>query len=277
MVKYPVKITLYILLLNLFCLTGCDDFQDFFTSAELDKRLAEKDSFKYLGPSPRNGTALYLKDQNDYSFIVVTDTHIKDGNAWGLEKIADVIKNNNKIEFVVILGDITDYGSAQDVNKFIEISDLFNIPCYPVIGNHDILFNNWKNWKNLIGSTNYHIEGNGINLFILDSANSFFGKQQLDWLERKIKSSGGNNFVFTHSNFFVTSINQRSSDAKERARIISMLRNKCDIVFSGHIHERYIKSAGNVKYITIEDYKDNKVYCLVAVKNSVVSYKFEKL
>jgi len=277
MVKHSVKFIFFILTLNLFCLIGCDNgFLDFLTSTDLDKRLAEKNNFKYLGS--RGGTTLSLKNQNDYSFIVITDTHIKDGNAWGLEKIADVVKNNNKIEFVVVLGDITDYGAAQDVNKFIEISDIFNVPCYPVIGNHDILLNNWKNWKDLIGSTNYHIAGNGINLFILDSANSFFGKQQMDWLESRIKNSSGNNFVFTHSNFFVNGINlQQSSDAKERARIISILKNKCNIAFSGHAHERYINSAGNVQYITIEDYKSEKVFCIVTVKDSVVSYKFGKM
>ena len=273
MVKYPVKITLYILLLNLFCLTGCGDFQDFLTSTDLDKRLAEKDNFKYLGS--RGGTTLSLKNENDYSFIVFTDTHIEDGNAWGLEKIADIIQNNKQIEFAVILGDITNNGSEKDIKKFIEISDLFKVPCYPVIGNHDILFNSWKNWRDLIGSTNYQITGNGINLLILDSANSFFGKQQLDWLESKIKSSKGNTFVFTHCNFFVNGINlQQSSDAKERARVISILKNKCDIAFSGHSHERYINSAGNVQYITVEDYKDKTAYCIVTVKNSVVTYIF---
>jgi predicted phosphodiesterase len=276
MVKHSAKIIFFILLLNLFCLTGCDNFWDFLTSTDLDKRLEEKNNFKYLGS--RGGTTLSLKNQNDYSFIVITDTHIEDGNAWGLEKIANLIKNNDKIEFVVVLGDITDCGSSQDVNKFIEISNLFNVPCYPVIGNHDILLNNWKNWKDLIGSTNYHIAGNGINLFILDSANSFFGKQQIDWLESKIKNSSGNNFVFTHSNFFVNGINlQQVSDAQERARIVSILKNRCNIAFSGHSHERYINSAGNVQYITIEDYKSKKAYCIVTVKNSVVTYTFGKL
>ncbi len=131
MVKYTVKILLFILLLNLFCLTGCnDDFSDFFTSAELDKRLAEKDNFKYLGSRKR--TSLSLKNENDYSFIVLTDTHIEDGNAFGLEKIIDVIHDNSQIEFAVILGDITNYGAAKDVKKFIEISETFKCPCFPV-------------------------------------------------------------------------------------------------------------------------------------------------
>jgi len=277
MVKHSVKITLYILLLNLFCLTGCNDnFWDVLTSTDLDVRLAEKDNFKYLGS--RGGTTLSLKNENDYSFIVLSDTHIENGNAFGLEKIADVIQNNKQIEFAVVLGDISNTGSAQDIKIFIEISDLFKVPCYPVIGNHDILFNSWKNWKDLIGSTNYQITGNGINLFILDSANSFYGKQQLDWLESKIKNSKGKNFVFTHCNLFVDGINiQQFSDNKERARIISILKNKCDIMFTGHAHELYIKSAGNVQYISVEDYRDKKAYCIVTVKNSVVTYKFEKM
>jgi len=277
MVKHSAKIILFILFLIIFCFTECNnDFLGFFTSSDLDERLAAKDNFNYL--EPRGWTTLSLKDENDYSFIVFTDTHIEDGNAQEMEKIADVIRNNG-LEFAVVLGDITQYGSAQDINKFIEIAELFNVPCYPVIGNHDVYFNNWHNWRDLIGSTSYKIAGNGITLFILDSANSFFGRQQLDWLENNIKTVKGKVFVFTHATFFVNgpADMQQLSDTRERAKIISILRNKCDMVFMGHSHERYINSAGNVKYITIEDYKSKKVYCIVTVKNSVVTYKFGKI
>jgi len=277
MVKHSAKIFLYFLFLNAFCFTGCDfDLMGLFAANDLDERLAVKDNFKYL--APREWKTLSVKDKSNYSFIVFTDTHIEDGNAWGLEKIADVIKNE-KIDFAVVLGDITQYGDERDIKKFIEIADSFEVPCYPVIGNHDIYFNNWTNWKNLIGSTNYKIEGNGINLFILDTANSFFGRQQLNWLESNIKSSNGKKFVFTHCSFFIDSMTdiQQLTDTRERARIISMLNDKCDIVFTGHLHKRYIKEAGNVKYIAIEDYKSKKAFCIVTVKNSVVSYRFDKL
>jgi len=280
MVKLFFKFTLYVFLLSVFCITDCNnDFMGTFTSSDLDERLAAKDNFNYLGA--RGGTALALKDKNDYSFIVFADTHIEDGNAWELEKLADFIRQNKidkKIEFAVILGDITQSGSAQDINKFIEIADSFGIPCYPVIGNHDIYFNNWTVWKELIGSTNYKIKGDGINLFILDTANSFLGNQQLTWLENEIKSTNGKVFVFTHCSFFVKgpSDMQQLTDTRERARVISMLKNKCDVVFMGHAHKRYINEAGNVKYLAIEDYKDQKAYCLVTVKGSVVSCNFEK-
>jgi len=266
-----------VFLFNILCFTGCDfDLLGLFTSTDLDERLTEKDNFTYL--APRGGTELIVPDKNNYSFIVFTDTHIEDGDAWGLEKIAGVIKDE-QIDFIVILGDITQKGDEGDIKKFIEIADTFGVPCYPVIGNHDIYFNNWTNWKNLIGSTNYKITGNGFNLYILDTANSFFGKQQLDWLESKIKSSNGKNFVFTHCTFFVNgpADMQQLMDTRERAKIISILQNKCDMVLMGHGHRRHINEAGNVKYIALEDFKSKKNYCIVTVKNSAVSYKFKNL
>jgi predicted phosphodiesterase len=277
MVKHSAKIILLIIILNVFYLSGCKDFFDFFATNDLDERLDVKDNLTYL--NSKGWTTLSLADENDYSFIVFTDTHIENGSASGLDKMAEFIQNNTQIKFAVVTGDITHYGAEKDIKKFLEMADLFNVPCYPVIGNHDVLRNNWKNWKTLIGSTNYKITGNGINLFILDSANSFLGKKQLDWLESGIKNSTGRNFVFTHVNLFADGpIDvQQFSDTKERARIVSILKNKCYFVFSGHAHRRFINETGNVKYISIEDYNTNKAYCIVTVKGSDVTYTFGKL
>jgi len=276
MVKTNSKIFFLFLLSGLFCfLSACNvDFLGFFYSNDLDERLAERDNFRYLSGEQRS---LSLGDE--YSFIVLTDTHIEDGNAFGLEAFADVIAANSKIKFVVFLGDITQYGSQKDINKFIEVSKTFNVPCYPVIGNHDVYFGNWHVWKDLIGSTRYKIDGGGTTLFILDSANAFFGMEQLDWLQRELKNTLGRVFVFTHSNLFVNDLPdiQQLSDMKERARITSMLKNKCEIMFMGHSHERRINEAGNVRYVNIEDFHGTKVYCLVSVTGEGVTYTFNKL
>jgi len=276
MVKTYLKIFFLFLLSGLFCfLSSCNvDFLGFFYSSDLDERLAERDNFIFLSDGQRS-----LSFGDEYSFIVLTDTHIEDGDAFGFEALADVIAGNSEIKFVALLGDITQYGSERDINRFIDISDTFNIPCYPVIGNHDIYFNNWPVWKDLIGSTRYRINGGGTTLFILDSANAFFGMEQLNWLQKELKNTSGRVFVFTHSNLFVDDPFhiQQSSDIKERARITSILRDKCEIMFMGHSHERRYNEAGNVKYVNIEDFRETKVYCLVSVTNSGVSYTFEKL
>jgi len=275
MVKPSLKIFLPLLISIFFIISGCNiDFLGAIISTDLDERLAERDNFKFLTGSNRAPSF-----GQEYSFIVLTDTHIEDGNAWGLEELADIIADNSKIKFVVVLGDITQYGGMQDLEKFIEIARSFPIPCYPVIGNHDIYFGNWTVWNDRIGSTNYTIRGDGTTLFILDTANSLFGKQQLDRLETEIKETQGRIFVFTHSPLFVKGPVdiQQITDTNERARIISILRNKCDIMFTGHSHKRVINEAGNVRYINIEDFKSTKVYCLVSVTASDVTYTFEEL
>jgi 3',5'-cyclic AMP phosphodiesterase CpdA len=277
-----VKDFLKVFILSLLLFIGCNiDFFGFVISSDLDDRLAEKNSLKFL--VDKGWTTLSLPDE--YSFIVVTDTHIEDGRTWGLEKLSAVINSHNttagntQIEFVVITGDITQYGSEQDIKKFIEIADsLEGIPCYPVIGNHDVYFDNWHNWRDNIGSTRYRIDGGKATLFILDSANAFFGKEQLDWLERELKKYSGNVFVFTHYPPFVEGpVTMSMTDLREQARIVSMLKDKCKIMFTGHSHIRYFYETGNVRYVTIEDFRSNSTYCIVTVKGSSITYELKKL
>jgi len=277
MVKYLSNTILFLVIAGIFCLLNCCnvDLLGFFSANDLDERLKERNNFKFINEN--GGAALTL--YSDYSFIVLADPHIENGNAWGLERLSDVIKANTDIKFVVILGDITQYGSEKDINTFIKIAELLTVPCYPVIGNHDVYFDNWSIWKEKIGSTSYKINAGNTTLFIIDSANSFFGQTQLDWLEREIKSTSGHVFVFTHSSLFVTgpADMQQITDTKERARIVSILRNKCDIMFMGHLHKRLYNEAGNVKYVTVEDFKSAKTYCLVSVTSTGVTYNFKNL
>ena len=275
MVKHSFIIFLTALLLCLMFLTGCNvDLFGLFGSSDLDNRLKERNSFKFLAEGERN-----LSLGVEYSFIVLTDTHIEDGNAWGLEKLKDVIEADSNIKFAVITGDITQYGTAQDVQKFIDIARSLNVPCYPVIGNHDIYFGNWPNWKDRIGSTSYRINADAATLFILDSANAYFGRDQLDWLEREMRTAAGRVFVFSHANIFVESLVdiQQFTDTKERARLVSILRNRAGFMFMGHVHRQTLNEAGNVQYISIEDYRDKRVYCVVSVRQNGIDLQYKKL
>ena len=276
MVKHFILKTISALFLSaVFFFCGCTvDLLGLFGSTDLNARLAERNNFKFLTEDDRT-----LSLGGEYSFIVLAETHIEDGNAYGLEKIKDVIDGNGKIKFTVIVGDITQYGAARDLQVFMDIANSLNVPCYPVIGNHDVYFGNWPDWKELIGSTSYRINGDGTTLFIMDSANAYFGNDQLNWLERELENISGRVFIFTHANLFVNNLTeiQQLTDTKERARIMSILQNKCDIMFMGHSHQRSINEAGNVLYITLDDFVDKKAYCIVSVSNEGISYKFEKL
>jgi len=276
------KIILLIILSALIFLAGCAyDFLGFFASSDLDGRLKARDKFVLLDGN--NWRSMMLG--GDYSFIVVTDIHIQDGETYGFEGLKSVIEDPvNNIRFMVVLGDITQNGSRGDLKLFIDIAvNKFGVPCYPVIGNHDLYSGGWRVWRELIGSTNYRIDGGGVTLLIMDSANLFLGKRQMDWLEREIRSASGRVFVFTHANLFTTHIEdpQQMTGINERARVASILKDKCEAMFTGHVHEWYTNDIGRVKYITVDAYhatvNTNRSYCLVHVNGDNIRYEYKRL
>jgi predicted phosphodiesterase len=274
MVRRFQNFFLVVLLLSIFPLAGCEnDLFGFFASTDLDERWQARDTFNFLSYADRN---ISLGD--DYSFIVLNDTHILNGNGRGLEKLKDVMGRDSNIKFVVFNGDITQNGKREDIEKFISVAGSLGVPCYPAVGNHDVYFGNWPIWKDLIGSTCYRINGGSTTLLILDSANAYFGVKQLDWLENELRNAVGRVFIFTHINMFVGSPDMHQfTDVRERARVTSLLNGRCDVMFSGHAHKRIIREAGGVKYITVEDYRDNEIYCQVWVSKDGIRWEFKKL
>jgi len=243
-VKIHKRIRLPVVLLCAMLFGGCGyDFFGFFASSDLDDRLKERNNFVFLSDADRVALTLGA----EYSFIVVTDIHIKNGHTYGFEGLKAVMEDSgNNIKFMVVLGDVTQNGSRGDLELFINIVKRFGVPCYPVIGNHDLYSGGWSAWRDLIGSTNYRVDGDSATLLIMDSGNMFLGKGQADWLERELRSAVGRVFVFTHANLFTTNIEdpQQMTDINERARVASILRGKCEAVFMGHVHEWYVNEVG---------------------------------
>jgi predicted phosphodiesterase len=270
---FPKIILLWTLLAAFFPITGCSiDFLGLFVSSELDDRLENKDTFHFITDSDRN-----LSLGSEYSFLTLTDIHIEGNNAHGFERLKNCIAPSDK--FMVVTGDITQSGHRGDLERFITIAKSLGIPCYPVIGNHDIYFGNYSNWRDLIGSTSYRIDHSNTTLFILDSANASFGTPQIDWLRNELGSTKDRVFVFTHTNLFVdyALYVQQFTEIRERSRFISLLKGRVDAVFMGHLHRRLIREAGGVKYIITEDFKSSRTYCRVYVSDAGIRYEFLKL
>ena len=257
---------------------GCsNDIFGIFVSGDFIKRWNARNTFNFLiKDNGRDWTSISPGDE--YSFIVITDIHIHNGNAFGLERLKDVVDNDDNIKFAVFNGDITQNGKEEDIKTFIQIAESLGIPCYPVVGNHDVYFGNWPVWERFIGSTCYSIDAGSAVLLIMDSANAFFGARQLDWLEEELNKAEGRVFIFSHANLFVESIStQQFTDIRERARITSLLKGRCDMFFTGHSHRRFSKEIGGVTYINIEDFRDNAVYCQVWVSQDSIRWEFKRL
>jgi len=271
------KYFLLFIVWSIFSLNGCNnDLFGLFGSTDLDIRWQARNTFNFLTPDERNIPSGESWG-DEYSFIVLSDTHIEDGNTFGLNKLKNVIDSN--VKFVVFNGDITQNGKRKDIKAFMETVRSWGVPCYPVAGNHDFYFGNWPEWKELIGSTCYRVKSGGTTLLIMDSANAYFGAKQLDWLEDELKRANGRLFVFSHVNLFAENPAnlQHFTDIRERARITSLLKGRCDAMFMGHVHQRIVRELGGVKYITTEDFRSQDIYCQVWVSQNGIRWEFKKL
>ena len=73
-----------------------------------------------------------------FSFALVTDTHIGGESAdEDLMRTVNDINLTDSLAFVIISGDVTEFGSDEELRKAKEILDALNKPWYIIPGNHD--------------------------------------------------------------------------------------------------------------------------------------------
>ena len=80
--------------------------------------------------------------QAPLKFVHLSDTHI--GSLTGaddLRKTVQDINQDTSIQFIIISGDITEFGSDNEIQLAKQILDSFKKPWYIVPGNHD---GNWS-------------------------------------------------------------------------------------------------------------------------------------
>jgi predicted phosphodiesterase len=124
-----------------------------------------------------------------FVFAVIGDAHIADDRmvpgfddngylkAGSIAKellmncVDDVNNHNPRVDFTIVLGDISDSGKSWELRKGAEILGSLNSPYYPVVGNHDNFEDDDKaGWKNAFGydSTHYVFEYRGFKFIIID-------------------------------------------------------------------------------------------------------------
>jgi outer membrane protein assembly factor BamB/predicted MPP superfamily phosphohydrolase len=132
-----------------------------------------------------------------FHFAQVTDTHIG-GNTGSEDLIRTVqdINNQSDIDFVILSGDLTEFGSEKEFLEAQSILSKLNKPCYILPGNHDSKWSESGNndFKRIIGSEEFSFTKNGF-LFLGTSsgpnmrmAAGQVPREQIIFLESTLKS-----------------------------------------------------------------------------------------
>ena len=103
-----------------------------------------------------------------FRFAHVTDSHV--GGSTGAEDLLRTVEDINQqanIDFVILSGDVTEFGSGEELLEAKSILSKLNKPCYVTPGNHDSKWSESgnKDFVRIFGAEEYSFVKNGF-LFI---------------------------------------------------------------------------------------------------------------
>ena len=235
-----------------------------------------------------------VETEEAYTFYVATDPHINETHR-NLSMFNDAFRNDASAPFGVILGDCIDvrdnlpaYLSALAYNPEIH---QYNSAVFHVLGNHDIFFNGWVDFKDMVGPSSYWFEvvfEGGKDLFItLDTATGTLGRKQIEWFKSFLsdeRTDYRHCVILTHTNFFYTDNSQATSGNmpfEESMALLDFLgRQDVTLVLQGHDHYREDLEYDGTRYVVvgaIHDETEHPEYLKVNVASEGISLEFNTL
>lgn len=144
------------------------------------------------------GFAISAQPGNSFTFALITDTHIGNpDNDEDLNRTVQDINAQKNIAFVIVSGDVTEFGSYDELRTAKRLLDNLKIPFYAIPGNHD---SNWSesgtnDFLRVFGNETFGFEYNGYKFIGLASGpNMRMGpgqipRENLTWLFKELKET----------------------------------------------------------------------------------------
>lgn len=172
---WVVLFALSLLLLLVAGLTGCDSFVFTPFGSESDK---------YDDLNAKNLSKIMSMDDGSIPFKVafVADTHTYYEET---EKIIKILNNRDDMDFIMIVGDITNQGLLQEYEWSVEVFRKSRYPFLVVIGNHDALTFGQDIFHTMFGSYNFKFRYKSVEFVCFNDNKWEFGAGVPDfrWLE----------------------------------------------------------------------------------------------
>jgi len=203
-----------------------------FTYNANEIKIEEKDK----NQNTKNLELLQSKGQKDsFCFVVISDTQ------RFYEELDDFVKKINSypdISFVVLNGDMTDFGLR---SEYLWISDRLQKLSFPflvVIGNHDMLGNGRELYKQMYGPENFGFSFSGYKFIVLNSNSQEVGHNgslpDTTWLKQELSATPSQQKIFILSHLAPFS---GDFDRSLEQPYVKMLANNGNVIYSIHGHE----------------------------------------
>ena len=258
------------------------------TGDGVEKRFEQS---QQMNPDLNAGT---VEVDGTYLLYVCADPHINKTSV-NLNFFNDVLRNDGKASFGLVLGDCTDirhnFQTYMNALAYDPVRHLHNYDLYHLLGNHDLYFNGWEEYKKIVGPSVYWFEAvfpEGKDLYIsLDSAGGTLRRKQTGWLKSFIsgcRHEYRHAIILTHTNFFYTDNSQSGSGNMPVEEVYSLIdffgKHDISLVLQGHDHYREDLTYDNVRYVvlgTIRDESEYPEYLKIEVSSDDICLEWQSL
>ena len=188
-----------------------------------------------------SGVRIPAKPDGTLKFALMSDIHISIGtpSEKGTMQCVEDINANPEIQFVMINGDIANFGSDDELQSAKDILDKLNVPWFIIPGNHDATWSEsgTNSFARIFGYERYEFEAGGIK-FIgtpcgpnIRMAPALVPRESMLWLEDQIEKMPQDQPLFYANHYPLD-----SSLLKYDSVIELLKRKNIQLVFSGHWH-----------------------------------------
>ncbi len=220
--------------------------------------------------------------QSSFKFAHVSDTHIGSHNSEeDLSRTVHNINADSTLKFVIISGDITDFGTDSAFHLAKNILDSLNKPWYIIPGNHDA---NWSesgtnSFKKIFGSETFKFEYGGY-LFLgtvcgpnMRMSPGQVSRENIVWLDSTLKNLKDKNIPIIYVNHY-----PQDSSLNNWFDIMDLLKTRnTQLVLCGHGHRNKVFNFEGIPGImgrsNLRAKKEVGGYNVVTIKDGVVTYE----
>lgn len=199
-------------------------------------------------------TAVTPADPNVFTFALVGDLHIAVADVTRLNRILDGATADSD-SFILFLGDNVDQGERSDIEAFNAAiaAKGWTGRTYTVAGNHDIFYDGWTHFHDLIGTSTYTFTAGNSKFIALDTADATLGDRQTQWLRDELAATRPTH-TFLMSHYLPVIPGQETwlklSSETEALNLMSLAsRSGVDAWFGAHYHSFIQQNIGGVEYI----------------------------
>ena len=232
-----------------------------------------------------------LSTEEEYLFYVCTDPHIS-STTNNLRRFVGDFRSDPEALFGIVLGDCID--SLGSMPTYVEainhLADTRPSPIFSILGNHDLYFSQWDDFRDLVGPSHYWFEVShsaGKDIFLaLDTASGTLGVHQMGWLREFLaqhRDDYRHCIVITHANIFYNDNSQRTSGnlpLDETMELLDLFDNH-DVLLclQGHDHHRDDLSFRGVRYTivgTLRDEYPEPEYLCVRISGNNIEFQWRE-